>query len=139
MKRRQTISDQLRAIIADRGISGYALAQASGLNRSNVNGFLAGTSSLRLDSVDQLAEVLGLRLVEVGRRLGRVRPAASMSGRSSSRAELPRDTPDPIAHRDELGIFGTRDHDSAGDIATPRPAEVPVDLDRFSAERAEIE
>jgi len=60
--RTSLISDQLRIAIVAYG-SGYALAAAAGVHRSVVCRFLAGRS-VTVDTVDALAEVLGLRLVQ---------------------------------------------------------------------------
>jgi transcriptional regulator with XRE-family HTH domain len=77
--KRRTIAEQLRDLINDRGLSGYALARSAGVNRSVVNRFLAG-GGLTVDVLDAIAAALGLRLVETGRRgvprRGSARPAA---------------------------------------------------------------
>ena len=78
------LAGQLRALVAARGLSGYALAQAAGLNRSTVNRFLAGESGLTLDTLDALCGALGLRLVESGRRAVRQHQAARRNARRES-------------------------------------------------------
>lgn len=64
---RRTIAEQLRDLIAERRLSGYELAKATGLRRSVVNRFLAG-GGLTIDSLDAIAAELGLKLVETARR-----------------------------------------------------------------------
>lgn len=64
-----TISDQLRASVLDRqGMSVHSIAVAAGIAPSCLSRFVAGQRSLTLESVDALAEALGLRLVETARR-----------------------------------------------------------------------
>lgn len=58
-----TISDQLRRAIAGSGLTVYMLAKRSGVNTAPIARFLTGERDLRLDTVDRLAPVLGLRLV----------------------------------------------------------------------------
>jgi plasmid maintenance system antidote protein VapI len=57
------VSDQLRQAILAYGTA-YSLAATASVNRATITRFLAGKSALTLDSVDRLAEVLGLRLVQ---------------------------------------------------------------------------
>lgn len=61
-------SDQLRAIISARGLSGYAVATAAGLAASVINRWLKGDRSLSLNSFDLIVASLGLKLVEGSRR-----------------------------------------------------------------------
>jgi transcriptional regulator with XRE-family HTH domain len=76
---RRTLAEQLRDLVGDRGLSGYALAKAAGLNRSIVTRFMAG-GSITLETLDALAGALGLRLVDSGRgRRAAPRPAARRS------------------------------------------------------------
>jgi|GEM_PF-2421353 len=63
----RTISDQLREVIASRRLSGYELGELAGLDRSIVSRFLAGRSATTA-TIDRLADVLGLRLVETATR-----------------------------------------------------------------------
>jgi plasmid maintenance system antidote protein VapI len=57
------ISDHLRQAILAYG-SAYSLAGTAGVDRATISRFLAGKSALSLETVDRLAEVLGLRLVQ---------------------------------------------------------------------------
>ena len=61
---RQVISRQLRAMIEARGQSAGELSRASGVDRGMILRFLAGKRDIKLDTVDRLADVLGLRLIE---------------------------------------------------------------------------
>lgn len=57
-----TVSDGLRKAMIDSGLSAYELAKRSGVNVAAVLRFKSGERSLKLESVDRLAEVLGLEL-----------------------------------------------------------------------------
>jgi transcriptional regulator with XRE-family HTH domain len=93
---RQAIADQVRRLVSERGISGFALAKATGIARSNVNRFLRGETGLTLDSFERVAEVLGLRVVESGRRLNKqVKP------RSADRAPVRPELLAPVVERVE--------------------------------------
>ena len=60
----RTISRQLRAMIQARGRSAAELGRAARGDRSVLNRFLADERDITLDTVDRLADVLGLRLIE---------------------------------------------------------------------------
>jgi DNA invertase Pin-like site-specific DNA recombinase len=57
------VTDQIRETIASRGLSGYAVAKAAGLNDSVPARFMAGARGLSSESVDAVAAALGLRVV----------------------------------------------------------------------------
>ena len=57
-----TVSETLRQAILDSGLSAYRLSADSGVNVAAVLRFRSGERSLKLESVDRLAEVLGLQL-----------------------------------------------------------------------------
>lgn len=61
---RPSISDQLRQAMSESGLSAYRLAAESGVNVAAVLRFMSGERSLRLESVDRLAAVLGLELAK---------------------------------------------------------------------------
>jgi plasmid maintenance system antidote protein VapI len=61
-KRRETFSDQLRRIIAESELSRNQLCIAAGLDPSHLHRFVHGTGRLTNDTIDRLAEVLGVRL-----------------------------------------------------------------------------
>lgn len=69
------VSDQLRAIIKAR-ISPYAVATAAGVAPSVLTRFMNGERGLTTDTLDRLAEALGLKLVETrrGRSAATTRP-----------------------------------------------------------------
>jgi hypothetical protein len=59
----QTISDQLRQFIEDSGIPRNQLCKMTGMDPSHLHRFFHGTGRLTNDTMDSLAEALGLRLV----------------------------------------------------------------------------
>lgn len=64
-----TVSDQLRAAILNRrGETVHGIAVSAGIAPSCLSRFVSGQRGLTLDSLDALAELLGLRLVETARR-----------------------------------------------------------------------
>ena len=65
--RQTTVSQSLRQAMLDSGLSAYRLAVDSGLDVAAVLRFRSGERSLKLESVDRLAEVLGLELRSKGR------------------------------------------------------------------------
>jgi plasmid maintenance system antidote protein VapI len=60
----QSLSDQLRELIAAAGTSTYELARDASVDRSVLSRFLAGKRTITLETADRLAKVLKLRLVE---------------------------------------------------------------------------
>ncbi len=72
MPARSLISDQLRAAILVYG-SASSLAAAVGCHRAAISRFLSGKGSFSMDTVDSLADVLGLRLVQSRRAVRRKR------------------------------------------------------------------
>ena len=69
MASKRPITDDLRKIIKERELSPFAIAAAAGVSPSTITRFLKGERSLKVDTLDALAEVLGLRLTSsVGRR-----------------------------------------------------------------------
>ena len=65
------ISRQLRAMIEARGLSAAELGRAAGVDGGVISRFLNGERDVRLETVDRLAEVLGLRLIEGVKGRGR--------------------------------------------------------------------
>jgi transcriptional regulator with XRE-family HTH domain len=59
----QSLSEQLRELIAAAGLSVYELARDAGVDRSVLSRFLAGKRTITLETVDRLAVVLKLRLI----------------------------------------------------------------------------
>jgi plasmid maintenance system antidote protein VapI len=56
----------LRQAIHDSGLPMNTLAKAAGVERMSITRFVQGSSSLRLDVADKLAEALGLELKRRG-------------------------------------------------------------------------
>jgi transcriptional regulator with XRE-family HTH domain len=65
---RHTLSYQLRELIDARGLSAYGVGQLAGVDAGVVQRFLTGKRDIRLETADQIAAALGLRLVEVAKR-----------------------------------------------------------------------
>jgi ribosome-binding protein aMBF1 (putative translation factor) len=59
---RTKLSDQIRHAIDHSGMSRYAIAKAIGLDQATLSRFMAGKGGLALETMDKLAELLGLRL-----------------------------------------------------------------------------
>ena len=61
----ETFSDQLRRIIADSGLSRYAICKAGGIDPAHLHRFVNDRTGGRLtnDTIDKLGTVLRLRLV----------------------------------------------------------------------------
>lgn len=62
------ITNAIRQIIEGRGLSPYEIAKTAGVSPSTLTRFLAGERSLKLETLDQLADVLGLRVTSTIRR-----------------------------------------------------------------------
>lgn len=66
-KARNNLSDQLRAAIGNKkrhGMSRYRICKEVGLDESTMSRFMAGHCGLALGTIDALAKLLGLELVE---------------------------------------------------------------------------
>ena len=72
------LADQLREIIASRGLTAYGLGRDAGVDAGVIHRFLAGERDIRLETAGRIAAALGLRLVEVAGRRGKApaRPRA---------------------------------------------------------------
>jgi plasmid maintenance system antidote protein VapI len=68
---RHTLADQLREVIESRGLSSYGLARDSGVSAAVISRFRAKERDITLETADRMAEVLGVRLVEVAKAKGR--------------------------------------------------------------------
>ena len=88
---RQIISRQLREILRDWGMTAYALGQRANIDPGILQRFLNEERGIQLDTLDRLADVLGLRLVEGAR--GRNRPAAAKPTRRADPDQLTTDPP----------------------------------------------
>jgi transcriptional regulator with XRE-family HTH domain len=59
-----TVSESLRSAMADCGMTRYQLSKQTGINQSALGRFFKRERDLQLETVDVLAEVLGLELVK---------------------------------------------------------------------------
>lgn len=81
---RSRISEQLRTVIEQRGLSAYELERQSGVSRSIILRFLNRKRGLTLESADCLIDALGLALASTRTQIvGRRQSAASPPARSS--------------------------------------------------------
>ena len=74
------IARALRGVLAERRISGVALAKATGLSQSTMSRRLTGEYPLDTDQLDRILGVLGMDLVELLSRLGRPTPGGPVAG-----------------------------------------------------------
>ena len=59
----QSLSDQLRELIAAADPSAYELARNAGVDRSVLSRFLAGKRTITLETAERLAVVFKLRII----------------------------------------------------------------------------
>ena len=69
-KKPRKLSDQIRQAIADSKHTRYRIAQETGINEGALGAFFHGQRGMSLESLDKLAEYLGLEVV-TKRRKGR--------------------------------------------------------------------
>ena len=67
-KRTESVSDQLRRIIQQSGMSHNQICLAADIDPSHLHRFVHGTGRLTNDTIDRLGPVLGLRLVSDTRK-----------------------------------------------------------------------
>ena len=67
-KKPRKLSDQIRKAIADSEHTRYRIAQETGINEGGLNEFFHGRRGLSLNSLDKLAEFLGLEVVTKKRK-----------------------------------------------------------------------
>ncbi len=73
-KRRLTFTEELRKAIEASGLTRYAIWQATRIDQGSLCKFMQGERGLGMDSIDKLADLLGLHIVsdaEVGRPNGK--------------------------------------------------------------------
>ncbi len=63
MSSRIPLTDQLRKIINESGMSRYAICKATGTDQGSMSRFMAGKSWLSRQSIDRIGELLGLSIV----------------------------------------------------------------------------
>jgi DNA transposition AAA+ family ATPase len=62
-KQRMTFTDELRKAIEESGLTRYAIWQATGIDQGSLCKFMQGERGLGMDSIDKLADLLGLHIV----------------------------------------------------------------------------
>ena len=62
-KQRLSLSDQLRQAIERSGVSRYSIWQQTGIDQGSLSKFMDGERGLGMESIDKLAELLGLHIV----------------------------------------------------------------------------
>ena len=65
--RRATVSGQLRAVIRARGLTAYAVARSADVSPSVLTRFMNVERGMNLDTLDRVADALGLELRETRR------------------------------------------------------------------------
>ncbi len=68
--KRKLLSDQLRDAVNDSGMSRYAICKAIGMNQGAMSRFMSGRSGLSLETIDKLAELLGLEIASPNAKRG---------------------------------------------------------------------
>lgn len=61
---RQTLTSQLRQIVADSGQTLGELARETGIDKSTLSRFINGQRGLSMEALDALGKYLGLRIVK---------------------------------------------------------------------------
>jgi transcriptional regulator with XRE-family HTH domain len=59
----KSLGDQIRAAIDASGMSRNAVCKATGIDPGSMSRFMSGRVGLSLETLDRLAELLGLRVV----------------------------------------------------------------------------
>jgi transcriptional regulator with XRE-family HTH domain len=57
------LSDRIREAVDASGLSRYAICKAIGLNQGAMSRFMSGKSGMSLDSLDRIAEFIGIEVV----------------------------------------------------------------------------
>ncbi|MEW4568501.1 helix-turn-helix transcriptional regulator [Tautonia sp. JC769] len=63
MNNRQRLSDQIRDAVNVSGMSRYAICKTIGFNQGAMSRFMSGKGGMSLETLDRLAELLGLSIV----------------------------------------------------------------------------
>ena len=64
MKAKPTkFSDQIRKAVMESGVTRYAIFKATGIDQGTLSKFVHGQVGLSMDSLDALADMLGLKIV----------------------------------------------------------------------------
>jgi DNA transposition AAA+ family ATPase len=62
-KQRLSLSDELRQAIERSGVSRYSIWQQTGIDQGSLSKFMDGERGLGMESIDKLADLLGLHIV----------------------------------------------------------------------------
>lgn len=69
-KKRSKVSDQIRVAIESCGVSRYRIAKDTGIDSATLCRFMADTGGMTVETLDKLAEYLGLEIVVKGKAKG---------------------------------------------------------------------
>ena len=84
MAKRLSFADQIRKAINESGQSRYAICKRMDFSESVMSKFMHGTSGLSLDTLDRLADVIGMSIVSNSKGTGRAKTRlAGRSGRQT--------------------------------------------------------
>ena len=61
-KQRTSLSDELRQAVEQSGLSRYSVWQQTGIDQGTMSKFMAGDRGLSIESIDKLADLLGLHI-----------------------------------------------------------------------------
>jgi predicted XRE-type DNA-binding protein len=61
-KQRLSLSDELRQAIEQSGVSRYSIWQQTGIDQGSLSKFMDGERGLGMESIDKLADLLGLHI-----------------------------------------------------------------------------
>lgn len=67
-KQRLSLSDELRQAIERSGLSRYSIWQQTGIDQGSLSKFMDGERGLGMESIDKLADLLGLHIAAEPRR-----------------------------------------------------------------------
>ena len=62
-KKRISLSDQLRRVVDDCGVTRYRIAQDTGIDASTLCRFMSGERGLPMNTVDVLADYLDINII----------------------------------------------------------------------------
>ena len=61
-KQRMSLSDELREAVERSGMSRYSIWQQTGIDQGSLSKFMDGERGLGMESIDKLADLLGLHI-----------------------------------------------------------------------------
>jgi DNA transposition AAA+ family ATPase len=62
-KQRLSLSDELRQAVERSGVTRYSIWQQTGIDQGSLSKFMDGERGLGMESIDKLADLLGLHIV----------------------------------------------------------------------------